>query len=214
MNTIQLNWTTSVDSAPGIGLSRYDIYRDGRPIASVAAGVTMFVDSFSANSPDLEFTYEIQPIDSLGHVQRTGGEQACSFRAVPMITMLPEPEFTAGDSNQVCWTGARDVAIYSLFLARAAAPNDTVRVDLPDTCHTFTNLDDGSLYSFWVIAVDSQQRTIMSDIVKTTQDATVPEISEFSVAGSISLPSGDWVPSPEGREMRAASRLVVSGLYR
>ncbi len=193
LNTVQLTWTASEDPAPGIGLAKYDIFRNGEAIATVGAGQTTFIDRFTANTSDLELAYQVQASDSLGNVQTVGGEQTCSFRAVPVLTMLSEPEFTAGTTNEVCWTRTRDVTTYSVFRAQDGDFESSVRVAVADTCHTFTDLIDGSSYAFWVEAVDVQQRTIRSDTVATIQDASAPTLPEFSIAGIIHLANQDWV---------------------
>jgi len=193
MNDITLNWTPSQDGNLGIGVAGYRVLRDGGLVATLSADKTNFVETFSSDQTDQKFAYQVQPFDSLGNLQSAGGEQSCQFSAVAIFAMQPEPAFTAGTSNQVCWTSARDVPSFTAFSMQAGAPATLLSVALQDTCLTFTDLEDGAAYLYWVEATDLQQRVIRSDTVSSTQDATLPQVTQLMVDGLVASGGKRWV---------------------
>lgn len=192
-NRIHLNWTAASDPAPGIGLAGYHIVRDGERLATVPANRNSFSDEIPITAPETEFEYRVQPFDSLQNVQTAGGAAVCIYKPVSQISMLPEPEFTAGDTNLVCWTGSPTIDTFTAHRARACDFQAAESVTVDDTCFTFTELQDGVSYCYWVTAVDRQGRTVVSDTVSSIQDATFPQIIEFEIAEHEVLADGNWV---------------------
>lgn len=197
LNAIELRWTPSRDADIGIGLAGYRVFRDGEIIATTNAGELQFLDEFTENMPDIQFTYQIQPYDSLGNIQTMGGIRFCPFTRFNPIKMVAEPKFTAGDTNEVCWNGSNEINAYTVFLAINSDYGNGVSQEVSDTCFVFRNLQDGSTYSYWVKAVDMQARIIFSDTVHSIQDASFPEISNFEIPDLISLNGFNWVRSRE-----------------
>ena len=191
-NTIRLQWTSSRDFS-GIGLAGYRVLKDGALIASLTATDATFDDPIPAGTPDRVFLYQIQPFDSLGNVQTSGGGASCPFVSVPQIVMLPEPEFTAGDSNRVRWHDSDKIDVYTVFIADNGDFANAQSSDIADTSLTFTNLADGVSYSYWVEAFDQQQRPVLSDTVRSIQDGSVPVINVFDVKSKISAGGRNWV---------------------
>ncbi|NIR51892.1 hypothetical protein GWO43_25290 [candidate division KSB1 bacterium] len=197
LNTIELNWTPSADTDAGIGLAGYLILRDGAIVDSALATETTYVDTFSETIPDTEFAYQIQPYDSLRNIRQTGGMNTCQFRNPSRISMVPEPDFSAGTSNQVCWQGSDRLDSFTVFIAEACDFENAMARETSDTCFTFTNLKDGGQYCYWVEGVDPEQRTIRSDTVRSIQDASVPVIITMNIEDKIVLNSGNWVRNRE-----------------
>ncbi len=208
LSTIELSWTPAEDAPIGIGLAGYRILRDQNIIATVPAGQTAYVDGFSADHPDQTFTYRIEPFDSLLNVQELGGEAACQFRAQTLLTMRPEPRFTLGSQNQVCWSAAANLPPFQAFSAISDSLNSPFSVAVTDTCFSFENLRDGATYLYWVEAIDAQQRAVRSDTVASTQDATRPEILRFEIDGLIELGGRNWLTE---RDVRASVELRDAG---
>ncbi|MFQ5864177.1 MAG: FlgD immunoglobulin-like domain containing protein [bacterium] len=200
LNSIELQWSSSIDPAPGIGLEGYLIFRDGVLLTTVDASNTSYVDSFTEDTPDTLFEYQVQPFDSLNNVQTEGGFDSCRYRGVPTITMTPEPEFTPGFSNTVCWINSQNFVYYQVFLDEDCdfVPEDSVRIDDPSvTCHTFNNLTEGKQYCYWVRAEDEHQRVVSSDTVMSIQDATAPEISSLELRDKTIIDGRDWTNKRE-----------------
>jgi|GEM_PF-2768032 len=193
LNDVTLDWTASSDGAVGIGLAGYSVLRDGVVIATLSADKTEFVETFPPDQIDQDFSYQVQPFDSLGNVQGVGGAQTCQFRAVAMLAMRQEPPFTPGTSNQVCWTTASDLPSFTAFSMQDGAPATLLSVALQDTCLTFADLHDGATYLYWVEATDLQQRVIRSDTVSSVQDATSPQVTQFEVDGFAEFGGKRWV---------------------
>lgn len=197
LNTVRLTWSRSEDVNPGIGLAGYRIFRDGQQIETVALPDTTFIDNIGPGSPDREFSYQIQPFDSLGNVQTAGGSAFCFFSSFPQIAMAPEPEFTSGTSNQVCWTGSPKIDSYRISRAEECDYQNAVSVEVPDTCFTFLNLENGKSYCYWVTAIDEQQRLVVSDTVHSIQDASAPKINQFEVSEVEILNDLNWLDARE-----------------
>ncbi|RMF58678.1 MAG: hypothetical protein D6743_17395 [Calditrichaeota bacterium] len=196
-NAIELNWTPSADPAPGIGLAGYRILRNGVTVATLPADSTSFLDRIPRGTPARVFTYQVQPVDSLDNVQLRGGRAQCQFFPPSAVAMLPEPEFTPGNTNQVCWSGSGQIQNYTVFVAENCDFAAAVAQVTADTCFTFANLSDGVTYCYWVTATDLQGRVVMSDTVSSTQDASQPGVRSFEVVDGRTLGSGDWVTSRE-----------------
>lgn len=203
-NAIHLSWTAARDPNQGIGLAGYRILRDGDIIADLDAAQTSFAESIPISTPATEFVYQVQPYDSLQNVQTEGGRSVCIYKPVSQLAMLPEPEFTPGDSNQVCWTGSPNIDTFTVHRARDCDVSAPATATLADTCFTFAGLEDGETYCYWVTAVDRQGRTVVSDTVTSTQDATFPQISVFDIAERQTLGENDWVSTRDVQIQLAA----------
>ncbi|MFQ5637744.1 MAG: FlgD immunoglobulin-like domain containing protein [bacterium] len=193
LNSIKLSWTSSADLGEGIGLEGYFILRDGIRIDSVTAKQTTYDDTISNISEDVLFTYQVQPFDSLGNVQKQGGTSQCRFIGIPEITMVPEPQFSPGNVNQVCWRGSSKVNGYSVFIAEGCDFSKSFEIAVNDTCFTFTDLKESIPYCYWVKGVDLEQRVIYSDTVRSIQDATLPVIALLDVEDKIVLNKHNWI---------------------
>lgn len=192
-NSMVLEWTPSADN-PGIGLAGYSILRDGEVIVTVRDTVK-YEDKFARNTSDRKIEYQVQPFDSLGNVQVLGGKSTCQFNEFELITLLPEPRYTPGDTNLVCWRRNDQVDSYTVFIAAHDGTSAFDSVVTGDTCYTFRDLQDGRSYSFWVKAEDRANRIVTSDTVSSIQDASFPQITEFEIKNKITLNDRDWVAS-------------------
>jgi len=193
LNTVQLDWSPSTDPGPGIGLAGYWIYRNGEPIDTVANNVTTYPDIFSADTRSTIFVYQVQPFDSLQNVQKAGGSATVEFVSIPSISMISEPEFTPGLENEVCWNRSSNIDSYSIIIAENCSFDNTTRFEITENCFTFSDLKDGATYCYWVEAVDRQQRPVLSDTVRSTQDASAPEITNLEINEIIDIKGRSWV---------------------
>ncbi len=197
LNAIELSWNVPGDPSPGIGLAGYRIYRNGELRDEISGGENSYSDSFAVDSPTAVFEYQIQPFDSLGNVQAAGGRAQIEFIGVPKITMIPEPEFTPGAENQICWVGSSAVDSYSVYVAENCEPAQKIKFDTADTCFTFSGLQDGTAYCYWVEAVDRQMRPLLSDTVRSTQDASPPAIARLEIENPIVINGRNWLTRRE-----------------
>jgi hypothetical protein len=62
----------------------------------------------------------------------------------------------------------------------------------PSGCELLGGLVDGQRYCYWLAGVDAQQRTVFSDTVFSTQDATPPRIEAFAFPAGESLNGQTW----------------------
>lgn len=196
-NEINLSWNSSQDADIGIGLAGYRILRNDELLATVSAADLTYIDKIAADTGDTQFEYQVQPFDSLGNIQTAGGTAACLYQSVSQITLLPEPDFSPGTSNQVSWTGSPQIDFYSLFIAEESDFEDAAETTVTDTFFTFTDLKDGTNYCYWVTALDRQNRQVVSDTVRSTQDATNPGITLFDVRNTQNIDGRNWLNSRE-----------------
>lgn len=192
-NSIVLNWQASADPSPGIGLQAYRILKNGVLIATVPATDAVFVDDLSGVRNVQDFEYRVQPVDSLGNIQVAGGQARCTFHPLDIVHMQPEPAFTPGNSNQVCWNRPANVDTVTLFLAENCDFANPAQVQLSDTCFTFTGLKDGLEYCYWLTATDSFGRAVRSDTVTSIQDATAPVLHTVDIEAKKLLGGKVWV---------------------
>jgi len=193
LNDIILNWSFSQDPKPGSGLAGYRIFRDDKLLATVSASDLNYLDKILASIHDKHFEYQIQPFDSVGNVQTDGGKATCVYRGVSQISMLPEPDATSGTSNKVSWTGSPQIDLYSIFIAEDCNFNNASENTTANTFFTFIDLENGTSYCYWIIAVDLQQRSVVSDTVMSVQDASDPTITLFDVPEKQNLNNRNWL---------------------
>ncbi len=180
---IALRWTASVDSGGGIGLKGYKIYRDGILVTELSATDTSFTDIFSSlPAKDREFTYQVEPFDSLENVQQIGGQATLWYRANPV--MYAEPGRTAGTQNQVCWKPKAETATYRVQVALDSLfQNGLVTLNVTDTCLVRQFLKSGKTYFYRVkqIRADGSE-TGWSNVVWSTQDTVPPAVNKVRIA--------------------------------
>jgi len=173
-STIELWWTPS-DDGRGVGLMAYRIYRDGDSVATVPGTVTHYSDVSIDSRLDSTYHYHVMPVDSLGNEQNQGGRAACPFWGIPQISMILDPEITVGTTNTVCWRPDQIFIDFQVFRDRDldSIPDDSLNT--PETCATFTGLEDSVKYYYWVRGEDEHGRFVVSDTVHSRQDATPPK---------------------------------------
>ena len=189
-DVIQLSWAPSADTPLGIGLMGYRILRDGNLIIEVSALQTNYSDTLT-NPPAVEtdFSYQIQPFDSLSNVQQSGGTVVVTYKPHPV--MFTEPEITAGLQNVVCWKNVDDLDHYLVQMSEN--PNfrgDIDSVSTADTCAIFTNLENDRTYYYRVREIRTDgSLTEWSNVVHSTQDNVPPQLSDLFISES---DSSNW----------------------
>ncbi len=197
LDDIDLSWTSSQDAGTGIGLAGYRVLRNDQLLATVSAADLTYIDAIAAGTEDTRFEYKVQPFDSLGNIQTAGGTAICRYQSVSQITMLPEPDFSPGSSNRVSWAGSSQIDSYSLFTAEECNFDAAIETTVTDTFFTFAGLKDATNYCYWVTAVDRQNRQVVSDTVRSIQDATKPAISSLDVRNVQDVDGLNWINSRE-----------------
>jgi|GEM_PF-5343457 len=213
-NEISLAWNTSED--PGIGVEgyfvirRYDDTEGTEQVDTLAQpGQTVddslrYTDDIPDNDIAREYRYQIQPYDSLGHIQRQGGMDTCRYEPLPVMAMSTEPEYTRGESNTVFWTVDEpglftDYRVFAMIRGEST-PADSIPVssgtgEIYEA--TFEGLSACTEYTFWVETTDEFGRRISSDSVNSTQDQAPPEVQVesgpvFLTTAEISVEFSAW----------------------
>jgi hypothetical protein len=142
----RLAWSASTDN---VGVTSYDVLRNGVRIATPAAGP--FVDETAPQGRS--HTYRVRARDGAGNVSALS---ASISRNVPDTTAPSAPSLTAvrdGTRATLTWTRASDnVAVTGYVVQRGTT--QVARVDASTTRYVATGLRSGTRYTFRVIAVD------------------------------------------------------------
>lgn len=95
--------------------------------------------------------------------------------AVPALTMSP---YTKGTSNTFSWTASSGVTGYTAQVSTSATFATVLATQTPSTSTVnFSGLNSGTLYYYRVLATAGTLNSAYSNIVSSTQDATVPLIA-------------------------------------
>ena len=105
-----------------------------------------------------------------------------TIKITRLPNMLPEPKYTQGLTNTVCWVKVPIADDHEPFCfdCLTGSPHEPLlllqRSTVSDTdSHTFEGLDDGRKYGYYVEAYRWRDNlTLRSDIVYSTQDASPP----------------------------------------
>jgi len=194
---VQLQWQAAADAAGCSGLAGYFIVRNGVTIDTVGGDQTAYRDLLPADQPSGPIAYEVQPFDSLGLVQPSGPTAVCDYVGNIRISIEPLPKYTAGLSQRIRWSVSAPLVETTLFRDRGcdAAADDSVRFEGQATEfeHTFSDLEDGVLYCYWVTGEDAQARTVRSDTVRSVQDNTSPEVLSLTLQQSQVVENQVWL---------------------
>ena len=105
---------------------------------------------------------------------------------VPAPTMLPEPEYTKGDTNIVMWKKGGS-GTYQYYTEVSTDSNFSTIKDnsgwISNLAYEFRNLENGQMYFYRVKARNTYgAESAWSNIVFSVQDATGPEIVLISIS--------------------------------
>jgi len=147
--TVHLSWTVPDDG--GSPITSYNIYRNGSPLTSVGANVTMYDDGSANNGTT--YSYQVSAVNSVGE-----GALSAPVSATPQSVALPgAPQgLTAGPAKgrgvQLSWsppaTGVVDTYyVYRTDAGLIASTTSTSYKDTQTARHTS--------YTYYVTAVNS-----------------------------------------------------------
>ncbi|MBC8182054.1 hypothetical protein H8E88_13135, partial [candidate division KSB1 bacterium] len=179
--------------------NKYDIKSD-----TIVGAVSIYVDAITDTNINKEnsvlFAYSVLPFDKLGNKHhKTMGDTAWYYPPPPPPDLCPEPEYTPGTENTICWIRIAQDSLYTLEIQNDLMDTNIVFTSdscfTPDTCcYTATNLTDGEKYNYRVKAIDKFGReTGWSDSECSIQDATPPTIHSFLIPDSKPSQGKQWV---------------------
>ena len=175
---INLSWTASTDN---VGVTGYNVYRNGTQIASVAA--TSYSDTGLTAST--AYSYSMQATDAAGNVSLQSGGVSATTQSVTTppttdttIPTTPTNLFaTAVSSSQVSltWTASTDnVGVTGYRIYRAG----TLLTTVTTTSYSNTGLSPSTTYSYTVQAIDAANNaSAQSASASATTLTTTPSTS-------------------------------------
>jgi len=116
---------------------------------------------------------------------------------VPTPTMLPEPEYTKGDSNIVLWSMTNSNE-YEYYVQVSTSPDFSTIQDnsgwISNLAYKFDNLEDGQMYFYRAKARNEYGgESAWSNTVFSVQDGSGPEIKLISISDIEDNTNVDWV---------------------
>jgi len=174
--SIQIAWSLVTDD---IGVSNYEVYRNGTLINTVANNVTTF--NYTALTPSTSYTLKIRAKDAAGNGTDSNSlvisTLATADTTPPSAPVLAAPSATDILSTSVAlnWTASTDnvggsgLKNYEIWYTADTANEIATTTNLT---YTVTGLNQNTSYTFYVKAVDnagneasSNQRTVTTDII-------------------------------------------------
>jgi|GEM_PF-3813394 len=125
---VTLVWKPSLDKQPGSGMEKYEIYRNGVLIASVAANQTSYVDY--SIKPLTRYKYRVRAVDRAGNPGSFSEEAAIKTKPAPIeIKGLNIIEETG--ANVILWDPVTTAAagFIDVYRSRPGAARDFTRIN-------------------------------------------------------------------------------------
>ena len=196
-SSVQVSWQPSTDN---VGVSAYDIYRNGLYLATVGPSVNRYLDSPAPKG--VSFTYKVVARDLAGNTAGVG----VTTNGVPDLTAPSQPTgvsavVSGSTSATISWKASTDnVGIFGYTILRDGTSIEMVSGKT--TAFVDTNLVPGSSYAYQVEAVDlSGNQSQPSAVAGVTAPAdTTPPTPPGSLqttavtSNSVSLA---WSPSSD-----------------
>ena len=178
-NEVDLHWSASSDN---VGVSGYDVYRNGgaSPIGSVAGTVTSFSDS--SVSASTQYSYTVTARDAAGNASAASNTATVTTPAVaPSVPATPTGlTASAGDGSvSLSWTASAGATGYNLKRATASAGPFVSIASITSTSATDGNVANGTTYYYVVSAVNDAGESANSSLVSATPSAA-PAAAVFS----------------------------------
>src|SRR3990172_5169055 len=184
---INLSWTASTDN---VGVTGYNVYRNGTPIATVAS--LSYNDT--ALTPNTTYSYTVSAYDAAGYSSVQSASASATTQAVSADTALPTIPTgltaTAVSSSQInlSWTASTDnIGVTGYDIYRGGTPLTTVAA----TSYSNTGLTASTLYSYTVRAKDAagNNSAQTASVSATTQtQSTTTALSTLAA----SMQPGTW----------------------
>ncbi len=190
---IALTWKASTDNA---GVTGYNVYRDGAPLATVTA--TSFTDSGLA--PNTTYDYTVQAFDEAGNVSAFSA--AASVATLPTDTAPPTVAITAPGSGAVLAgtvtvtaTASDDVKLAGVQFLVDGSALGTEDTTSPYSISWATRSSPNGTHTLSAIARDTAGNTAVSPTVEVTtnNDFTPPAISQVAATTGTSSATITWL---------------------
>ena len=205
-NSIAVSWGSSSDN---VGVTGYNVYRNGAKIGSTVGNVTFFMDT--ALSAGTQYTYTVNAFDAAGNTSALSSPFVVTTISGALIAQPTVPtgvfsSATTSTSVAVSWmwsTDALGIAGYNVYRngqkIGTTAGNTTFLVD--------TGLTAGTTYTYTVSAVDplGNLSTLSTPfVVKTTGGGGVSDVTPptaptalFSSATTSTSVAVSWIAATD-----------------
>lgn len=175
--TITINWTASTDN---VGVTSYDIYRDGTKINSVLGDITYTDKSLD---PNTTYKYVIKANDAVGNASAASSELAVTTlpdQSAPSIPANLTYSSHTTDSITLFWTASTDnvgVTGYDIYRDGQKIGNS------PSATYTDSELTVSSFYTYAVVAVDGSGNASNASIPVNLATANPTGVTDPTVPG-------------------------------
>jgi chitodextrinase len=185
-SSVDLTWSGATDN---VGVTGYDIYRNGSLLASVAGTSYQATGLTELTS----YTFTVRAKDAAGNISGDSNIESITTTATPDTQAPTAPTLTANNITQttvdLTWSGATDnVGVTGYDVYR----NGSLLTSVTGTSYQATGLNSATTYSFTVrakdaagnISADSNTETITTNAVPDTQAPTAPTLTASNITDS------------------------------
>jgi chitodextrinase len=182
-SSVDLTWSGATDN---VGVTGYDIYRNGSLLASVAGTSYQATGLTELTS----YTFTVRAKDEAGNISGDSNIESITTTATPDTQAPTAPTLTANNITQttvdLTWSGATDnVGITGYDVYR----NGSLLTSVTGTSYQATGLNSATTYSFTVrakdaagnISADSNTETITTVAIPDTQAPTAPTLTASNI---------------------------------
>lgn len=213
---VNLSWTASTDN---VGVSGYQIFRDGSPLTTVAAPTTSYSDT--TVSPSTLYTYSVAAYDAAGNTSAQSGNASVTTpaNAAPTWSTIPDQTLIVGNAfnlNLATYASDADSDTLAYSLVSGTLPSGT---SLSGSIISGTPTTPGESSTITVRVTDGLANADTSFATATYDaDVTAPPVPSGLSASAISASEVDlsWNASTDaaGSANEYVSGTALYKLYR
>jgi beta-glucanase (GH16 family)/uncharacterized protein YccT (UPF0319 family) len=194
--SVSLAWTASTDA---VGVTGYNILRNGTKVGTVAGNVTTYTDT--GLTAGTTYSYTVNAFNAAGLTSGASSPLSATTQSGTTTLNAPTNVFssaTTTTSVSLGWTASTSTGITGYNILRNGTKVGTVASNV--TTYTDTGLAAGTTYSYTVTAFNSAGATSApsSPLSATTQSATSslnPPTGLFSSSTTSSSVAVSWIAS-------------------
>ena len=176
-NSVAMSWNASTDA---VGVTGYDIYKNGTLVNSTTSATSLTVSGLTASTT---YSFTVKAKDAAGNVSGASNTLTVTTDAPPDTTAPSAPtnlSVVSKTSNSVsfAWTASTDnVGVTGYKVYRST----TLLATVTTTSYTATGLSPATSYNFTVNAIDaagntSSSSSILSVTTSSAADTTAPTV--------------------------------------
>jgi chitodextrinase len=183
-DSVSLSWSASTDN---VGVTGYQVRRDGVLVTTTAPGVLSFTDT--GRTPSTSYAYTVTAVDAAGNASTPASVNATTGAGIPDVGPPTTPGNLSATSTSTSVTLSWDAATDDIGVTGYEVRRDGTLVTTT-TSATLTFTDTGrtpsTTYAYTVTAIDAVPNSSVPASLSVTTAATPPDSTPPSTPGSLS----------------------------